>query len=196
MACQDATLALAMPRSLNSWRERRPTAIPNDLAKPQSRAEPCCNSNAGHGQEAMTVCRTWVRIVRDTRTFLRALHALRVRGGRDQGTVSSDLRDLVCCINHGLGSNQPVHHLRMAAITRSVKRSPAALRCEARQQVKRESLCCLSQTFARGLMYGDAAMRVTLPEHSPIEAGRFAQMAALAAGRRLRCTSRCRRDGP
>jgi hypothetical protein len=79
-----------MPRSLNSWRERRPTTILNDLAKPQSRAEPCCNVNAGHGQEAMNVCRTCVRMVRDTLTFLLALHVLRVRDGRDQGALSSD----------------------------------------------------------------------------------------------------------
>jgi hypothetical protein len=56
-------------------------------------------------------------------------------------------QDLVDGIDHGPGSNQPVHHLRMAAIRRSVKRSPAVLlRDEARQQVKRESLCCLCQT--------------------------------------------------
>ncbi len=71
----------------------RPTTILNDLAKPQSRAEPCCDPNAGHGQEAMHVCRTCVRMVRDTRTFLLALHVLRVRDGRDQGAVSSDLGD-------------------------------------------------------------------------------------------------------
>ena len=71
----------------------RPTTILNDLAKPQSRAEPCCDSNAGHGQEAMNVCRTCVRMVRDTRTFLLAQHVLRVRDGRDQGAVSSDLGD-------------------------------------------------------------------------------------------------------
>jgi hypothetical protein len=51
--------------------------------------------------------------------------------------------DLVGGIDHGPGSNQPVHHLRMTAARRSVKRSPAVLRCEARQEVKRESLCCL-----------------------------------------------------
>jgi hypothetical protein len=53
--------------------------------------------------------------------------------------------DLVGGIDRGPGSNQPVHHLRMAFKTCSVKRSPAVLRCEARQEVRRESLCCLRQ---------------------------------------------------
>jgi hypothetical protein len=51
--------------------------------------------------------------------------------------------NLVGGIDHGPGSNQPVHLPRMATIRRSVKRSPAVLRCEARQEVKLESLCWL-----------------------------------------------------
>ena len=52
-------------------------------------------------------------------------------------------QDLVEGIDRGPGSNQPVHHLRMTTISRRVKRGLANLRCEARQEVKRESLCCL-----------------------------------------------------
>jgi hypothetical protein len=59
-------------------------------------------------------------------------------------------QDLVGGIDHGPGSNQPVHHLRMATTRRSVKRSAAVLRCEARQEVKRESLCFLCQASSEG----------------------------------------------
>ncbi len=54
-------------------------------------------------------------------------------------------KDLVGGIDHGPGSNQLVHHPRMAAIRRSEESSLSALQCEARQEVKRESLCCLCQ---------------------------------------------------
>ncbi len=57
--------------------------------------------------------------------------------------------DLLGGIDHGPGSNQPVHHLRMAALSRRVKQSPAVLRCGARQEVKRESLRCLYQALRR-----------------------------------------------
>ncbi len=50
-------------------------------------------------------------------------------------------QDLVGGIDHGPGSNQPVHHLQIAATRRSAKRTPAVLRCEARWEVKRELLC-------------------------------------------------------
>jgi hypothetical protein len=54
-------------------------------------------------------------------------------------------QDLVGGIDHGPGSNQPVHHLHIVARRCSVKRSPPSLQYEARQEVKRESLCCLCQ---------------------------------------------------
>ncbi len=43
-------------------------------------------------------------------------------------------------IDHGPGRNKQVNYPRVAVRRRSVKRSPAVLRCEARQEVKRESL--------------------------------------------------------
>jgi hypothetical protein len=43
----------------------------------------------------------------------------------------------------------------MATASRSVKRSPAVLRCEARQEVKRKSLCCLCQASSqKGVRWG------------------------------------------
>jgi hypothetical protein len=54
-------------------------------------------------------------------------------------------QDLVGGIDHGPGSNQPVHHLHLPGKRRREKRSLAALRYDARQQVKQESLCCLCQ---------------------------------------------------
>jgi hypothetical protein len=64
-------------------------------------------------------------------------------------------QDLVGDIDHGPGSNQPVHNRQMAVARRSVKRSLAVLRCEARQEVKRESLCFLCQASSqRGLSWG------------------------------------------
>jgi hypothetical protein len=75
--------------------------------------------------------------------------ALRVPPEQEAGVswveVARAGQDLVGGIDHGLGSNQPVHHLRMAESRRSAKRSLAVLRCEARQEVKREPRCCLCQ---------------------------------------------------
>jgi hypothetical protein len=57
-------------------------------------------------------------------------------------------QDRVGGIDHGPGSNQPVHHLRMAVERRSLERSQSVLRIKARREVKRESLCCPCQTQA------------------------------------------------
>ncbi len=53
---------------------------------------------------------------------------------------ASSKQDLGGGIDHGPGSNQPVHHLRMAITRRHVQRSPAfLLRCTTQQEVRRES---------------------------------------------------------
>ena len=87
------------------------------------------------------------------------------RGGhRAQRSVASAGCDLVGGIDHGPGSNQPVHHLQAVIYTSSVERSLAVLRCTTRQEVRRESLCCLCQAsghmrgspFCGGLLGGKA----------------------------------------
>jgi hypothetical protein len=53
------------------------------------------------------------------------------RGGhRAQSSVASAGCDLVGGIDHGPGSNQPLHHLQMSTERRHVKRSAAVLRYE------------------------------------------------------------------
>ncbi len=48
-------------------------------------------------------------------------------------------QDLVGGIDHGPGSNQPVHHLQLAIQTSKVERSRAVLRRTSQQEVGRES---------------------------------------------------------
>jgi hypothetical protein len=57
--------------------------------------------------------------------------------------------DLVGGIDHGPGSNQPVHHLRTAAFTRNNKRSLPVLQCRACQKVNFVSLGCRSAAARR-----------------------------------------------
>ena len=103
--------------------------------------------------------------------YKRAL-AARVCVGGTRGWRSTSLlcaqesdagHDLVGGIDLGPGSNQPVHHLRMAANRRSVKRSPAVLRCEARQEVKRESCCPCQESGQRRVSWDREGGIHTLP---------------------------------
>ncbi len=63
-------------------------------------------------------------------TVLVYIHNLHCRPQRIAFMASAG-HDLVGGIDHGPGSNQPVHHLRMAVCRSHDERSPAVLRCEA-----------------------------------------------------------------